>query len=63
MNAAPVFSQTRSNEVVVVPGFGAASYNVLNQGAAPSCSGYFGLNNAYPQYPNACGAFSSNLCG
>lgn len=64
VNAAPMLAQTRSNEIVLVPGFGASGYNVLNNGVqGASCNGYYDIQNAYPQYPNACGAFSSSLCG
>ena len=61
--SAPRFSQTGSSEVIIVPSFGANGYNTLTQSAAPSCSGYFDIRNAYPNYPNTCGKFSSNLCG
>lgn len=64
MNMAPQLSQTRSNEVVVIPGFGGSSYNILNSGVqGGNCNGYYSIQDAYPQYPNACGAFSSALCG
>jgi hypothetical protein len=62
-NGAPVMSQTRSNEIVVVPGYGGLGYNALQTQKQPSCSGYYSVNGAYPSYPNACGRFSSNLCG
>jgi hypothetical protein len=62
-NGAPVASQTRSNEVIVVPGYGGLGYNALQTQQQPSCSGYYSINGAYPSYPNTCGQFSSNLCG
>lgn len=61
-SGAPVMSQTRSNEVVVVPSFGGVGYN-LGPSKRPSCSGYQTIKGAYPNFPNACGLFSSNLCG
>lgn len=62
-SGAPVMSQTRSNEVVVVPSFGGPGYNLGQSMKRPSCSGYHNIKGAYPNYPNACGLFSSNLCG
>ena len=65
----PQISQSRSAQVVVVPSYGGTGYGALNnglvqgQGRVPNCNGYYGLNNAYPNFPNACGAFSSKLCG
>jgi hypothetical protein len=69
MNSAPVMAQTRSNEIVVVPGYGGSGYNSMvgglgGQNGGMGCSGYFNINSAYPAYSNGtCGAFSSNLCG
>lgn len=59
---APVLSQTRSAEVVVIPSYGAQGYNNMSS-KKPSCSGYMNLRSSYPNYPNACGAFSSRMCG
>lgn len=57
----------RNPSIVVVPSFGGVSYNNLttNMGTqkAPMCGGYLSMQDSYPQYPNNCGAFSSNLCG
>jgi len=60
---APVLSQISSPEVVVVPAFGGPGYNTLEQAPVPSCNGYYDIDTAYPSYPNACGQFSSQLCG
>lgn len=59
---APVPSQARSSEIIIVPSYGGVGYNALQNTRRPSCGGYYGMNNAYPNYP-ACGQFSSNLCG
>lgn len=61
---APRLSQTSSPETVVIPSFGGLGYRVLEHGVrVPSCSGYFDIESAYPSWPNACGRFSSRLCG
>jgi hypothetical protein len=61
---APVMSQTRSNEVLIVPSYGGPGYSVLTNGMRnPSCSGYYNVSNAYPNFPNTCGQFSSRMCG
>ena len=61
---APMSAQTRSSEIVVVPSFGGIGYqNLTNGNAAPSCNGYFDIRSAYPNFPNTCGKFTSNLCG
>jgi len=59
---APVLSQTRSNEIVVVPSYGGPGYNSLMNQKQPTCSGYYSVNSAYPNYPS-CGQFSSRMCG
>lgn len=59
----PVASQTRSNEVVVIPSYGGSSYNTKMHQKAPACGGYYSVSSAYPNYPNTCGQFSSSLCG
>jgi hypothetical protein len=71
----PMRAQTNSPEVVIVPSFGGMGYaNLTNNtapncggrqmsnSAAPSCNGYFDISNAYPNYANTCGRFTSNLC-
>lgn len=60
---APTLSQTRSQEVVVIPSFGGPGYKALSNTKVPTCSGYYDIDSAYPSYPNACGKFSSRLCG
>ncbi len=60
---APVMSQVRSNEVVVVPSYGGPGYRALTNTSQPTCLGYYSINSAYPSYPNACGQFSSKMCG
>jgi len=60
---APNPAQTTSHQIMVVPSYGAPGYRSLTVQKIPSCSGYYSVNNAYPSYPNACGVFSSNLCG
>lgn len=63
----PQISGSRSSEIVVVPAYGGVGYNALTtnlaNGKMPSCNGFYSLKSAYGQYPNACGAFSSRLCG
>lgn len=65
----PNIAQSRNPNILVVPSFGGNAYGALNNGLAqapggvPVCGGYLGLQNAYPNFPNGCGAFSSNLCG
>lgn len=66
----PQLSSARSNQVVVVPSFGGPGYNALQTntgqcfgGGVPSCTGFYSLKSAYPNFPNTCGAFSSRLCG
>jgi hypothetical protein len=66
---APVPSQTRSNQIVIVPSFGGPGYQSLmhsqNSGCGrktPSCSGYYSVYNAYPSSSNACAQFSSRMC-
>lgn len=61
--SAPTLSQSRSNQIIVVPSYGGMGYNTLQNTRQPTCSGFYKVKNAYPRYPNACGAFSSNLCG
>lgn len=63
MVGAPTMSQTRSHEIYVVPSYGGPGYDKLMHAKYPSCSGYYDVNSAYPNYPNACGRFSSRLCG
>ena len=58
---APVASQTRSPETIIVPAYGGIAYHTPSE-KKPSCSGYQKLQNAYSQYPNACSMFSSQLC-
>jgi hypothetical protein len=61
---APTLSQTRSNELVVVPTYGGVGYQTLMNSKQPSCSGYAPIQQAYPAYAGgACGQFSSSLCG
>lgn len=61
---APVMSQTRSNEIVVIPSYGGPGYNTLMHQNRPTCAGYYSINSAYPSYSsNTCGQYSSNLCG
>ena len=60
---APSVSQTRSNEVVIVPSYGGVGYNTLMRNPVPSCNGYYNVRSAYPSYSNgSCGQFSSSLC-
>ena len=59
---APVPSTTQG--MTVIPEFGGRGYATLMHGAQqPSCSGYFGIYNAYPNFPNNCTKFTSRLCG
>lgn len=63
----PNIAQSRNPNIMVVPSFGGTSYNnnytnLAGNGKAPVCGGYLNLQNSYPQYPNSCGVFSSNLC-
>ena len=61
---APRASSARSNQIVIVPSYGGPGYNTLSQPAASNCcGGYYPVSSAYPNYPNACGHFTSNLCG
>jgi hypothetical protein len=59
---APVISQTRSNEIIVVPSFGGPGYNNLVASKNPNCSGYSKLKNAYP-ISGGCGVYTSRMCG
>lgn len=60
---APIPSGTPSQAVQIVPTYGAIGYNTLQHGTKyPSCSGYFDISNAYPNFPN-CTKFTSRLCG
>ena len=65
----PQISGSRSAQIVVTPSYGGNGYGALNnglvqgQGLQKSCNGYFSISNGYPNFPYACGAFSSNLCG
>lgn len=59
----PTISQTRSNEVIIVPSYGGTAYNTLMRNPTPSCNGYYTVQSAYPNYQNGnCGQFSSSLC-
>lgn len=61
---APVASQTRSLQNVIVPSYGGVGYNTLTYNQKnPSCAGYHSQKHAYPSYPNSCGQFSSGQCG
>ena len=60
---APTMSRARSNEIVVVPSYGGPGYQNLTQQRNSTCTGYYPVSSAYPAYPNACGQFSSRLCG
>ena len=63
----PQAASNRSSEVVVVPSYGGVGYNSLNTNIGnqkvPSCNGFYNLTSAYPNFPSACNAFSSRLCG
>ena len=60
---APTLAQTRSAEVIVIPSYGSIGYNVLQpSNQQPSCSGYNSMMSAYPNFPDTCGQFSSQLC-
>ena len=61
---APTPATTPSMETLVVPNFGGKGYSSLMHGTcAPSCSGYFSIDGAYPNFPNNCSKFTSRLCG
>ena len=48
----PPVPATTVSGVYIVPQYSAPGYNTLSHGAAPSCSGYFNIQNAYGA--NAC---------
>ena len=59
-----VASQTKSLETVVVPSYGGVGYNSLAYTQQePQCGGYYNVRNAYPNFANGCGRFSSRQCG
>lgn len=59
---APALSQTRSNEVVIVPSYGGVAYNTLMRNPTPSCNGYYTVRSAYPSYANGnCSQFTGGL--
>lgn len=62
---APVPSQVPSMATVVVPVFGAISYDTLSHGAAGceghSSCGYYTIEGAYST--DNCGAYTSRSCG
>jgi hypothetical protein len=59
--SAPIVSQAMSSNVLVIPSYGSSGFDVA-QRRPPSCSGYYNINSAYPNYPNTCGSFSSSMC-
>lgn len=63
LNKVPVPRSTVSG-VYVVPTYGAPGYNTLTHGnAAPSCSGFFNIGNAYGKGANNCNTqFVKRLC-
>lgn len=47
----------------IVPAYGAPGYGTLMHGAAPSCSGFFNISNAYKSNGGKCGTqFVKKLC-
>ncbi len=47
----------------VVPNYGAPGYNTLSHDSAPSCSGYFGIGNAYRNNGGGCNQqYVKKLC-
>ena len=47
----------------IVPSYGAPGYGTLMHGAAPSCSGYFDINDAYKNKGGRCNTqFVRKLC-
>jgi hypothetical protein len=43
----PPVPRTTTSGYYIVPAYGAPGYNTLMHDAAPSCSGYFGIDAAY----------------
>jgi len=57
---APIPSTTKS---FIVPSFGMAGYGNLQHGClAGTCTGYYSMKGAYPDYQNNCCKFTSRLC-
>lgn len=47
----------------IVPSYSAPGYDTLSHGSAPSCSGYFSVQNAYGGKDGSCGTnYVQNLC-
>ena len=54
--------QNPGMSTTVVPAYGAPGYNTLTHGAAPGCSGYFGIGAAYQDYPDSCTKNNNRPC-
>jgi len=61
--AAPKPSRLQSQQVVIVPAFGGIGYQDVAKQQKSSSTGYYNIHSAYATFPNACGQFSSQLCG
>jgi len=62
----PVPSQSIIPATIIVPSYGGAGYNVLQNGLSfnqMNTSGYFNVTNAYPAYGNNCQAYTTALSG
>jgi hypothetical protein len=59
----PAISPGTVSGKYVVPAYGAPGYGTLTS-SKPSCSGYFGINNAYGHFGTSCGTkFMTSMCG
>lgn len=61
---APIPAQVPSQTMAVVPSYGAGfGYQTLQHGkTTPTCSTYFPIGDAYPNFPKNCTQFTTRIC-
>jgi hypothetical protein len=55
---APKVASMASNEVIIVPSYGASGYRSLMHQKQPTCSGYYSVSSAYPR--NGCATMAAS---